>query len=257
MARHDSTAGRHARIAIPAAAAAFVLALALAPALAGADVGAAGAADASVQTDDPTLAVADASVDPGGTTETTLTLSAVPDGLSGFNVTVAVADTETATITDAALAEPFPAIGDGSVVVADDGSAARLKSADLDDEVGTGDGPVALGTVTLAGGSTGTVDLVLSVEQVDDDGSRVDPAADDGLLTVGDVSTATPTVTATPTSVPTTDQPGTSTATDQPGTGPAPTTTDDDGSVGLGFGAAGGLLTAVALALALVAGRRY
>lgn len=196
-------------------------------------------------------------VDPGGTTETTLTLSAIPEGLSGFNVTVGVADTETATIADATLAEPFPAIGDGSVVVAEDGSSARLKSADLDDEVGAGDGPVTLGTVTLAGESAGTVDLVLSVEQVDDDdGSRVDPAADDGLLSVGDTTTATPTATATGTV--TTGDPGTPSETDGPGTTPAPTKTtdDDDGSVGLGYGAAGGLVTVAALALVLVVGSR-
>ncbi|WP_256300511.1 hypothetical protein [Haloarchaeobius salinus] len=252
MDRRDWTTDHRSAFATHASVIVLVLALALAPALAGTT----GAAGESAQADDPTLVVADESVDPGGTTETTLTLSAVPAGLSGFNVTVAVADTETATVTDAALAEPFPAIGDGSVVVADDGSSVRLKSADLDDEVGPGDGPVTLGTVTLAGETAGQVGLVLSVEQVDDDdGARVDPTADDGLLTVGDATTATPT--ATPTPAPTTDQQGTPSATDQPGTGPAPTTTDDDdGSVGLGFGAAGGLLTVAALALVLVAGPR-
>jgi hypothetical protein len=250
MTRRDPTTAGRTTVAV------LVLALALAPAVAGAYAAAgdpaAVTAATQAQSDDPTLAVADASVGPGGTTETTLTLSAVPEGLSGFNVTVSVADTGTATITDAALAEPFPAIGDGSVVVADDGSAARLKSADLDDEVGPGDGPVSLGTVTLAGEASGQVDLVLSVEQVDDDeGARVDPAADDGVLTVGDAATATATATG---------EPGTQTGTPATQTGtsatdPGPTeTTDDGGSVGLGVGAAGGLLTVAALALALVVG---
>lgn len=253
MARPDSTTTLRTTIA------ALVVALALGPALAGAHVGTVGAGagdDAAPGPDEPTLAVADATVAPDETTETTLTLSSVPAGLSGFNVTVTVADTETATITDAALAEPFPAIGDGSVIVADSGDSARLKSADLDDAVGPGDGPVALGSVTLAGETAGTVDLMLSVEQVDDDdGSRVDPTADDGQLTVGDGMTTT--ATATPTPAPTTDRPGTPSATDAPGTTPAPTkTTDDDGTVALGVGGAGGLLTVAALALVLVVGSR-
>jgi hypothetical protein len=253
MDRLDSTTTLRTTVA------ALVVALALGPALAGAHVGTVGAGPGdgvATGPDEPPLADADARVAPDGTTETTLTLSTVPEGLSGFNVTVAVADTGTATITDAALAEPFPAIGDGSVVVAADGGSVRLKSADLDDEVGAGDGPVTLGTVTLAGETAGTADLVLSVEQVDDDeGSRVDPAVDDGLLTVGDGTTATPT--ATPTPAPTTDQPSTPTETVAPGTTPPPTTTTgDDGTVELGVGGAGGLLTVAALALALVVGSR-
>jgi len=229
---------------------------------------ASGGAAAAPAPADADLSVADARVAPGETTETAVALSTAPDGLSGYNVTVRVADPSTATIVEASVPERY-SLREARVV--DDGAAAVLKAVDANDEVRSGDSAVPFGTVTVRGESAGETELRVAVTQVDDDdGGRVRPTTLAGSVTVAeeatspapttrDTATAAPTTApAEPTAAPTTAPGGT---TGVPDTGTAPGTTwpsetteggDDAPVPGLGGPAA---LAALAL-LALVARRR-
>jgi hypothetical protein len=163
-----------------------------------------------------TLAVADDRVAPGETTEASVTLSTVPDGLSGYNVTVRVADPETATIVDATVPERF---GLREARVVDGGNAAVLKAVDTKDEVRPDDADVTFGSMTVRGEAAGETELRIEVTQVDDDdGGRVRPATMGGTLRVAAATTDPPT---------TTSDPGDPTAAD-PTTDDAPVTTDGE-----------------------------
>jgi len=131
--------------------------------------------------DHTTLSVGDATVTAGETTTVEVALSAIPSGLSGFNVTVALSNPEIATITDATV--------DGytlsETTVSADGSTVRLKGIDAQKQYQSGDGRINLATVTVRGSDTADTDLTVDVDQVDDDdGERIDPVTDTGSVTV-------------------------------------------------------------------------
>jgi len=234
-----------------------------------------GGAAAAPSVADADVAVADARVAPGETTETAVALSTAPDGLSGYNVTVRVADPSTATIVDASVPETY-SLREARVV--DGGAAAVLKAVDANDDVRPGDADVPFGTVTVRGESAGDTRLRVEVTQVDDDdGGRVGPTTTTGALTVAE-GPASPTPTDTPTAAPTTappettappptdpggdtTAPGTATAapTTEPGatettTWPSETTEDGDDAPVPGLGTPAAL---VAVALVALFGRRW
>lgn len=183
---------------------------------------AAGGAAAAPTAADADLSVDDARVEPGATTETAVALSTVPDGLSGYNVTVRVADPSTATIVDASVPEAY-SLSEARVV--DGGAAAVLKAVDANEAVQPGDTAVPFGTVTLRGESPGETRLRVAVTQVDDDdGGRVRPTTVAGSVTVAE-GTASPTTRDTPTTAPTTAPPATTAA---PTTAPGGDTTAPD-----------------------------
>jgi len=222
---------------------AFVVALALAvvvatPAAVTASPGA---------TAEPTLGTSSERTEVGATATTELSLSEAPDGLSGFNVTIRLANPDTATITDASVPDAF---GLREVTVLDGGNAVRLKATDLDDNYTAGDGPVAFAAVTVRGDASGSTELRVDVDQVDDDDvDRVAPGVDAGTLSVeaddgsptATTTTATETTTGTepetttesgttaePTESTTTDPTATTaTATSATTTGSVTSTTDD------------------------------
>jgi len=168
-----------------------------------------------------TLVVDDATVGLGSTAETAVSLSAAPDGMSGYNVTVRVADPEVATIVNASVPDGY---GLAETRVVDDGAAVVLKAADTSDDVTAGAEDVPLGTVTVRGESAGETELRVEVTSVDDDdGNRVDPGIQAGSLVVDD---ATPTTTRTTTEAPTTTAPPSTTETPTTTETPPETTTE-------------------------------
>jgi len=145
--------------------------------------GASAAAGLAVQTDEPTLSLANASVDPGETTTTRLSLSAAPDGLAGFNVTVRVGDPQAAAVVNASVDDAF---GIRRAEVVDDGRAVVLRGGDIEDEIAPGDANVTLATLELRGSDAATTTLEIDVTQVDDDeGRRVRPDTRPGTVQVG------------------------------------------------------------------------
>lgn len=202
----------------------------------------------------PTLSASSATTTVDEETTVNVTVSEVPDGLSGFNVTLQVADPDVGSVVDASINDEM---GLEEVAIVDDGAGVRLKAVDIDDVVQSGDGPVTLATVTLRGDATGSSALTIDVDQVDDDdGNRIGPALGDASLTVEDGSSDPSTTTEQPTgtsTATTTEQP-TETSTEQPTrTQPTVETTADDAPTP-GFGVA--LVAVALLATAAVGARR-
>jgi MYXO-CTERM domain-containing protein len=231
---------------------------------------AAGGAAAAPTPADGDLSVGDVRVEPGETAETAVALSTVPDGLSGYNVTVRVVDPSAATIVDASVPEAY-SLSEARVV--DGGAAAVLKAVDANEAVQPGDTAVPFGTVTLRGESPGETRLRVAVTQVDDDdGGRVRPTTVAGSVTVAEgtaspttrdtPTTAPPATTAAPTTAPggdtTAPDTGTAAPTTAPGatettTWPAETTEDGDDAPVPGLGGPAAL---AALAVVALLGRR-
>jgi hypothetical protein len=190
----------------------------------------------------PTLSPSSATTTVDGEATVDVTLSEVPDGLSGFNVTLRVADPAVATVVNASINDE---LGLTETAVVDDGTGVRLKGVDIDEVVESGDGPVTLATVTLRGDAAGSAALTVDVDQVDDDdGDRVDPALGDASVTVQDGTTET--TTASTTTVQTTTATPEPTATTATQTTAAMTTGDDGPTPGFG-------VAVVAVALLTVA----
>lgn len=144
---------------------------------------AAAGAPAVAASEHATLSVDDATVTTGETTTVAVTLSELPNGLSGFNVTLALSNPDSATITDARI-DGFEL---NRTTVSPDRSAVELKGIDTQKRQQSGDGPLRLATVTIHGDDTTGTDLTLQVDQVDDDeGDRIDPTTEDSRLTVDD-----------------------------------------------------------------------
>jgi hypothetical protein len=137
----------------------------------------AGGAVAGAQTT-PTVEPDDATVAGGETTTVAVTLSAAPDGLAGFNLTVE-ATGGTARFVGASAADYGITTGR-----AEDGRA-TLEGVDIDENVQAGATDVRLGTVTVRGESAGETDLSVSVRRMDDDdGEPVSPETEPAALTV-------------------------------------------------------------------------
>lgn len=151
----------------------------------------------------PVLQVGDASMDVGGSASVTVTLSEVPNGLSGFKINVTVSDPAIAEISGAAFPSMYSLT---SVDISQDNATVTLKAADLENSVQPGDSNVELADVELTGVSSGTVTLsVVAIQVDDDDGGAIEPDTREGSATVegsdstGSTATATPAETATPT----------------------------------------------------------
>ncbi|WP_154019998.1 hypothetical protein [Halococcus sediminicola] len=177
------------------------------------------------QTQEPaTIAAGSTSTSPGASASVDLTLSTAPEGVSGYDLVVRLADPSVGTITSASVASEF---GLDRVSVSDDGTTVMLAGVDNDENVQPGATDVQLGTVELTGESAGTTQVV--VEEVnldDDDGNAANPGTTPGTLTVAGAGTDTPTGTATATETRTATETATPTATDTPTSTETTATTD-------------------------------
>ena len=217
----------------------------------------------------PTVAPSDATVAVGETTTVAVPLSAAPDGLSGFNLTVEAAG-ENARVVDATVADEF-----GITTERVEDGRATLEGVDLGENVEAGAEDVRLGTVTVRGDGGGSADLGVDVRKMDDDdGEPVSPKTGTAEVTVTgddggssssprdgddgrDRSDGTPggDDPATPTPSSTDGSPGdgaTATADGPSGASPSGTVTDTDGD-GAGFGPVVGV---VGVLVALLLRRR-
>ena len=138
----------------------------------------AGGAAAGAQTT-PTVEPGDATVAAGETTTVAVTLSAAPDGLAGFNLTVETTG-GTARVVGASAADDY-----GITTERVEDGRATLEGVDIDENVRAGATDVRLGTVTVRGESAGETDLSASVRRMDDDdGDPVSPETESAALTV-------------------------------------------------------------------------
>ena len=119
----------------------------------------------------------------GQTGQVALTASSLPTGFSGAEVTVSVSNPEVASITGVEFSE---GLGLTESSMSNDGSTVTIRAADTDRNVQAGGRHVPLATLTVRGDSTGTTDLQVGVNQMDnEDGNPIDANARTGVLVTG------------------------------------------------------------------------
>jgi hypothetical protein len=173
-------------------------------------------AQAQAQSQEPTISVSDATVVPGETTTVEVVLSNAPNGLSGYGLTVRVANPEVATIVGASSPDVF---GVSETIFGADNASVRIRAADLERTIQHGATGVTLATITLEGVTVGETQLVIENLNVDDeDGDPVAPATEPGTVTVRAATALTETRTTTLSPMPTTTSvktPASTTSTDR------------------------------------------
>jgi secreted PhoX family phosphatase len=118
----------------------------------------------------------------GETGTATVTASSLPAGFSGAEITVSVTDPAVATITGVEFDDAL-GLTEGSI--ADDGSSVTMRVADTNRTVDTGRN-VPLAALTVRGDDTGTTDLGVGIEAMDDeDGNAIDAEARSGVVIAG------------------------------------------------------------------------
>jgi PKD repeat protein len=130
------------------------------------------------------LGVGSVAVRQGTTATVDLDLLSALDGLSGGRLTVSVDEPGVARIQGASYGD---ALGlTAAPAVADDGSSVTLRLSDVDRAIEPGTEAVTLASITLVGAGTGTADISVEVETLDDDaGTPIDPVVDPGLVITG------------------------------------------------------------------------
>jgi YVTN family beta-propeller protein len=118
---------------------------------------------------------------PGYSQDVQIMMDEVPEGLSGFNITISVSDPEIAEIT----AVSFPIWGQLPKNSTLPSSSVWIKTVDFENEVHSGDTNVLLGTITLTGKKAGTSDLSIVKTMIsDDNGSLINPVMNTGKINV-------------------------------------------------------------------------
>ncbi|MDS0258861.1 alkaline phosphatase D family protein [Haloarcula sp. S1CR25-12] len=132
------------------------------------------------------LVLADAvAVGNGKTATAELTGRWLDEGLSGGTISVSLADPEVATITGATVDDAF---GIAETEVASDGAAATVRFADIEENAqGAVPGTdTTLATLDIRGTGTGTTDIEVTVDRLDDDsGTSLEATTEMGLVIVG------------------------------------------------------------------------
>jgi len=119
----------------------------------------------------------------GQTGTATLSASALPNGFSGARVTVSLSDPAVASITGVSFPD---ALGLTEAEVSADGDSVTVRVADTDRNVGADGRDIPLATLTLRGEGTGTTDLTVDVEAMDDEsGSDIGAEGREGVLVTG------------------------------------------------------------------------
>jgi hypothetical protein len=95
---------------------------------------------------------------PGSSQDIQILMDSIPDGLSGFNITISILNPEIAEISEVS----FPGWNSLPRNSTFPSSLVWIKAIDLNDQVHPGDTNVLLGTVTLTGKKAGTTDLGIS-----------------------------------------------------------------------------------------------
>jgi len=123
--------------------------------------------------------------DIGATTVVNIIMDTVPNGLSGYNMTISLSNASIAEI----ISVEFPtwaSINSNSTLPAD---TFWMKAADLMNQVQPGDTNINLGTVTIRGDVQGECNITAIVTKMDDDlGDPISPSVDPGVLTVAPVT---------------------------------------------------------------------
>jgi secreted PhoX family phosphatase len=113
-----------------------------------------------------------------------ITLSKAPTGVAGGAVTISVTDTEVAKIVGASYGDDLELTAEPAV--SDDGSSVTLRFADLEDAVEPGSVDIGLGQLELEAVGTGTTDLTVDVQTMDDDaGDMLETQQRPGVVIVG------------------------------------------------------------------------
>lgn len=134
---------------------------------------------------DPTLVVSNETVDPQAGATHRLALTDAPEGLAGFEVTLALETDGVATIENASYPDRFGLPTDP--VVTSDEQTVTIEAIDLDDEITSGETDITLAEIDVTGVNDGETDLRVSDAQLDADGGNpIDPSRAAGTLTVGD-----------------------------------------------------------------------
>ncbi|WP_137291418.1 hypothetical protein [Natronorubrum halophilum] len=134
---------------------------------------------------DAELVVSDATVDPTATETHRLALTDAPEGLAGFEVTLALESGDVATVTNASYPDHFGLTTDPAVSA--DGRTVTVEAADLGDEITSGATDVTLAEIDVTGVEPGETELQVTELQIDaDGGSAIEPSLEAGTVTVGD-----------------------------------------------------------------------
>jgi len=129
------------------------------------------------------LDVSSVAVGQGDAVEAEVVARNVPEGLSGGEFTVSVADPDVVGITSASYSD---AVGlSESPTITDDGATASFRFADIDGAMEPADTDFTLATVTLSGRGAGVTDIDTAGSFDDDDGEEVDVEARSGLAITG------------------------------------------------------------------------
>ncbi|ETA66900.1 PDK repeat-containing protein [Methanolobus tindarius DSM 2278] len=117
----------------------------------------------------------------GQTTEIAIKVSSLPDGLSGYELTVNIADSAIAQIVDITYPE-WSTITDNSSLP---GSSVYLKTVDLERDVQVDATGVILATLTVEGKKAGNTNISLDVSKLEsDDGNEINAIVETGTLEV-------------------------------------------------------------------------
>ena len=150
------------------------------------------AGEPGLQPQPATLGVDAAALRNGETDELELGARWLPSGLTGLTATVAPDDPDVATIEGVEVAEGVKL---SEVDVADDGTAATVRIADLEDEITvlSGGETQTLATVEVAGESAGATEIEVEIDRLDDeDGDAPETDAIPGMVAVGPPAIGSP-----------------------------------------------------------------
>lgn len=147
------------------------------------------ASDAQAAANETTLTVGDATIEPHANDTVRLSLDRVPEGLAGFEVTLAFEANATGAFTGARYPEDYQPTTDPAV--GESGRTITLEAADLGNAVTPGATNVTLAYVSVTGSENGTAELTATDLQVDaDGGNKVQPVVEAGTLSVGSAAHA-------------------------------------------------------------------
>jgi secreted PhoX family phosphatase len=132
---------------------------------------------------DVSVDVESVAVENGATERIDVLASSLPEGVSGARLTITVSDPEVATITGVSFPESLsPTESD----VNGDGSSATIRFADVEQNVQAGLMDVAVASLDVRADNTGTTDIVVEVQQMDDDsGNTIEAEGRSGIYVTG------------------------------------------------------------------------
>ncbi len=130
------------------------------------------------------LGVGSVALRPDRTATVDLDLRSARDGLAGGRVTVSVDPSEVARIQDVEYGDALSLTADPTIAA--DGASVTLEFSDIEQSVEPETDGATLASLTIEGLDTGTADLTVEVEALDDDsGDEIDPVVDPGLAVTG------------------------------------------------------------------------